>query len=568
MGSMRLWNIIAPIALLSVDANASASCSLPPAKGNVILLERDPAPPAALQDIGLCKGGSSSIAFRRSSPFAGPNPFAFLQQQQNPVLPPPFAGFPEAEVKPDPSGHLYPPCNCPPWPWPEYKPPPAPPPAAIPYVDPCVGELEVITVDVALANRVRCDNVSLAVELATSLGIPPSNIHIYPYSWTPEHYVSMNLLEVGEESERQSSMKLLEVGEESGRRSSDLEKRCEQQCATRASLAQRHARSHGVGYGESVQPNPCSAPDPNVTSDVPSTIQMLTRDPCLVAAIRKDTYVFQRSIAQMLDVDPSLVEIGIPLVRDDVVPPAPPSSQPPVPAPAPAQLNSASAQVPAPAPAPPPAIAPAPVPAPAAPEHILSNRPWIAYWSVTLLPPHAAEHAERLLRLVDTPHSSLARLLPTTLARVPGMRHPGFANNAIHEIRLPPPRDVAESFGMPLGDIGPEPPDSFAMAQAERNFARAQQSLNEGMELSVQLAAEKQRVEMANKASRDQLFFPDGPVPPGRRAPQVVPPMVATGDNNESPYGPWPAAPPYAENMRPWNMPDPAFLAKASRVHH
>merc|ERR1719324_720664 len=45
------------------------------------------------------------------------------------------------------------------------------------------GEVEVLTVDPRLANRVRCDNVSIAKDIAKSLKIPVKRITVTPWSW-------------------------------------------------------------------------------------------------------------------------------------------------------------------------------------------------------------------------------------------------------------------------------------------------------------------------------------------------------------------------------------------------
>jgi len=82
------------------------------------------------------------------------------------------------------------------------------------------------------------------------------------------------------------------------------------------------------------------------------------------------------------------------------------------------------------------------------------NRAWIALWSVSILPPFAKDGAWRLLQLVNKPMTELSKLLPLTLARIPGLRYRGLRepNAALHETnetRLPPPEDKAVGFALP-----------------------------------------------------------------------------------------------------------------------
>jgi len=82
------------------------------------------------------------------------------------------------------------------------------------------------------------------------------------------------------------------------------------------------------------------------------------------------------------------------------------------------------------------------------------NRAWIAFWSITVLPPFDKDGAWRLLKMVNDPDSRLSKLLPQTLGRIPGLQYRGLQkpNLAIHEAdetRLPPPEDKAVGFALP-----------------------------------------------------------------------------------------------------------------------
>jgi hypothetical protein len=102
---------------------------------------------------------------------------------------------------------------------------------------------------------------------------------------------------------------------------------------------------------------------------------------------------------------------------------------------------------------------------PFAPEE--SNRAWIATWSITVLPPFAQDGAWRLLNMVNEPGSQLSKLLPMTLARIPGMQYrglqtPNLALQDANETRLPPPEDKAVGFAIP------DPYDEEARIEAEK----------------------------------------------------------------------------------------------------
>jgi len=137
------------------------------------------------------------------------------------------------------------------------------------------------------------------------------------------------------------------------------------------------------------------------------------------------------------------------------------------------------------------------------------NRAWIALWSVTILPPFAKDGAWRLLQMVNKPMTELSKLLPFTLARIPGLRYRGLRepNAALHETnetRLPPPEDKAVGFALP--DPYPEEAEmKFEMARMKReNAARTlmvnDKSALDNMRAKAALEASKVQQKMLSQA--------------------------------------------------------------------
>lgn len=217
--------------------------------------------------------------------------------------------------------------------------------------------------------------------------------------------------------------------------------------------------------------------------------------------------------------------------------------------------SQATAGGPGPAPGPGPALGPAPAPGPApgpAPAPKLDdNRPWVAWWSVIVVPPNNtfdARAAADELRLFVNGHGGwVAKMLPSTLARVPGMLHPGFQDRGTvpGERKLPPPEDDAIPLGFnpgghPYAGHFGRPHGSGVLDVTER----AEVGIAHGLELRKLIHDVDAQVTTAANAYRDALH--DNPM----SAPEVVPPMVASmgpdGVHTESPYGPWhPGEPPF-----------------------
>jgi len=121
-----------------------------------------------------------------------------------------------------------------------------------------------------------------------------------------------------------------------------------------------------------------------------------------------------------------------------------------------------------------------------------SNRAWIAFWSVAILPPFAEEGAWRLLNLVNKDMTNISKLLPLTLARVPGLKYRSLREpNAANETRLPPPADKA------VGLLLPDPERVEALKQEDlkveenrmqREHASAELRLERKSELELKTA--------------------------------------------------------------------------------
>mmetsp|Transcript_14780 Transcript_14780/g.51807 ORF Transcript_14780/g.51807 Transcript_14780/m.51807 type:complete len:839 (+) Transcript_14780:257-2773(+) len=192
----------------------------------------------------------------------------------------------------------------------------------------------------------------------------------------------------------------------------------------------------------------------------------------------------------------------------------------------PRQLFGSSAPAPAAS-----APAPAPAPAPASRAAPEANSPRIAVWSITVLPPLEYFLADRLRDMVNTPHGNLSRLLPLTLARVPGLRYPSYAENASLPV-IPLPLPLNNSIG-----IGPVPGghrDNDLMKAVDGVAAVARAQLREGMAVHVAIAEAEWKVLKAFDLQENFLADPDV------RGVEVAPPFVAmNGPGSASPYGPW-----------------------------
>jgi len=181
-----------------------------------------------------------------------------------------------------------------------------------------------------------------------------------------------------------------------------------------------------------------------------------------------------------------------------------------------------------------------------------SNRAWIAAWSVAILPPFAEEGAWRLLNLANKDMSNVSKLLPMTLARVPGLKYRSLKEpNTDIEARLPPPDDRAVGISLPdLAGVealkqGALKVDAKRMKRehaaaelrlerkAELELKRAQAELAAAQQITQAIAQTDAKVTNAAKVHAE-ILVPDEDA----SAPDIMPPEVLVGPDNdeESPY--------------------------------
>jgi len=214
------------------------------------------------------------------------------------------------------------------------RPPPPPLPILPPAPEP--GEVEVLTVDVRTANRVRCENASIAEEVAKMMHIPVQRITVTPWSWslpTAENGMppqSTYLALVQEDHERCDCMgesgKMVQgqgfrkvaksdgwmVGADTSVMTVSQFRALNGQSDPGSTPAAATAAAAAGERGASAAPAPAPAVPP------PSRVQMLTRDPCLVYLLRESTPFFKKKIALLLGVPVDDVIIDPPPVQGTV----------------------------------------------------------------------------------------------------------------------------------------------------------------------------------------------------------------------------------------------------------
>jgi hypothetical protein len=179
------------------------------------------------------------------------------------------------------------------------------------------------------------------------------------------------------------------------------------------------------------------------------------------------------------------------------------------------------------------------------------NRAWVAFWNVVALPPYADYASWDLLNLANDPQSEVTKLLPMTLARVPGLRYRAIKPyNAANETRLPPPLDKALRFKLP----SPINEEAALEHEMERMKKEEQQA---DLVIQDEAAAERMRIDRvmrAAAATRVKIAMEDAKIVKSAKlhvaelfngtlegeAPDIVPWGVLTGHNEDadSPY-PW-----------------------------
>jgi hypothetical protein len=143
-----------------------------------------------------------------------------------------------------------------------------------------------------------------------------------------------------------------------------------------------------------------------------------------------------------------------------------------------------------------------------------SNRPWIAFWNVVFPPPLPQEGAWRLLQQVNEPGTCASKLLPMTLARIPGMQYramqdPNEAIKGSKEVRLPPPSDKAVGFTLP-NPYDEQTELEWSMKKMARDQAAHEKDMQTKNEMELAMATAsiqqsdelKERIQKARSRSR------------------------------------------------------------------
>jgi len=165
------------------------------------------------------------------------------------------------------------------------------------------------------------------------------------------------------------------------------------------------------------------------------------------------------------------------------------------------------------------------------------NRPWLAWWRLSILPPGDEAVAMELIKTVNTPHGPFDGLLPLTLARVPSLGYPSFEGSKLGAVELPQPRNVALHLGpVPGGDRSNDLTRAALALQA-----KAEAELRYGQELHKAIQQAEVRLSTGFNV---QAGFLTGKM---LKAPMVHP-VAMGGFGPESPYGP------YAPDEVPWDV--------------
>jgi len=239
-----------------------------------------------------------------------------------PTPPPPkHEGFP-----------VVPPCMCPiPFPGMQHRRrqghgAPAPAPAVARGPAPAAaasGEIEVLTVDVKLANKVRCDNASLAKDVAKLLHIPVQRVTVAPWSWTTDVAQDNYLAFVQENHERcDCTFEGGELMRGKGFRKVNAETdgaAVESDSHTSVmTVAEYRAMMAAAQHSGQGTPVPAAAAPAAPAGPPPARVQMLTRDPCLVHLLRTKTKYFRKRLAFLLGVPEDKLIVDPPAVKGTV----------------------------------------------------------------------------------------------------------------------------------------------------------------------------------------------------------------------------------------------------------
>lgn len=470
-------------------------------------------------------------------------------------------------------------CQCSPLPIPT-SPPPRP--VILKTTTGPPGEIEVISTDIALANEVRNDPDGLAKKLAAAAKIPEWRVHVYQKSWKAGegvHQPSSGQPLVGPPPTGPTNLwypgaasLLAKKHIFRGSSESQVQRKCN--CSRAEGRKRMTVAAYETMTGAQslfTTPAPHIAitvadwekilasrkENPNLPAPPSYEVQMLTRDECLVTQLRVKPQVFQEYIAKFLGLPVSQLVIVPPLLSTDTSPPTTPAA--PVATAAPGAPTTPPPPTTTAAPAPGPGPAPAPGPALAAGKPG-TNRPWVAWWMIKILPPNASLPIPKLLSAVNNPKGGLTRILPLTFARMPNMAHPFIENHGTFAI-LPPPVDQSLALGYNPGGFRSgktgEPLGPLQMLNDPEEMAL--KSLDDSLQTTGMIDELEHRVENASQMHYKTLSFQP------YKAPQIIPPMVVSdgpdGVHTESPYGPWPwGEHPYAGKYNKADMKEPSEL--------
>lgn len=178
-----------------------------------------------------------------------------------------------------------------------------------------------------------------------------------------------------------------------------------------------------------------------------------------------------------------------------------------------------------------------------------TNRAWIAFWSVVIEEPFAEEGAWRLLNLVNTPMTEIAKLLPMTVARVPGLKYRAMQEpNLANETRLPPPIDRAVGFSLPNPYREEAAMEAQRRAQREKedeqmrqenaDRAKAQSAVINGQQAAKMIKQADTKFISAARAHALTIRGGDTAMKPPDIVPYEVLPDPSDPEDLESPY-PW-----------------------------
>jgi len=199
---------------------------------------------------------------------------------------------------------------------------------------------------------------------------------------------------------------------------------------------------------------------------------MLSRDPCLVQRLRSDSSPYQQAVAKLLGLPVQQIRVEPPMVESD---------------PAGASPDGPAKEV---------------------------NRPWIAFWGITILPPSEPSLPGLFIEAINAPlsGSKLPGLLPLTLARVPGMPDPQFSGSGTREaeVRLPAPSAATLALGTPRPGC-----------QGAEDIAKLE--IEEGLKVKDTIRRGQERLEQAAERYQEALN-----VEPRVPAPEIMPPSLAS----------------------------------------